>query len=154
MKTSHYPGENTNGNPKNVHLPAAWGSTFALNILLHLKIIFIVLYHFSVHLPSRRWFSIWYNMIWNTINCVWPHFQYPASSWCLLRQTREKPLRATVCFPSSVREFGTLHVLYVISISFVSYSQNRSSVPLMSGVISFVANLISVIISIICLSNE
>ena len=23
---------------------------------------------------------------------------YPASSWFLLRQTREKPLRATVCF--------------------------------------------------------
>ena len=28
-----------------------------------------------------------------------PPRSYPASSWFFLRQTREKPLRATVCFP-------------------------------------------------------
>ena len=155
MKTSRYPGENINENPKNVHLPAAWSSTFVLNILLHLKITFIVLYHFSVHLPSRRWFSIWYNMIWNTTNCVWPHFQYPASSWFLLRQTRKKPLHAIVCF--TIKHARVQHAARdAFDVNFISQLQSKqvkfSSHEWINKFI--IANLISVIISIICSSNE
>ena len=36
-------------------------------------------------------------------------------------------------FPSSMREFGAPQVMHLMSFSFVNYRQNRSSVPLTSG---------------------
>ena len=36
-------------------------------------------------------------------------------------------------FPSSMHEFSTPHMMHLMSISFVNYSQNRSNIPLMSG---------------------
>ena len=38
------------------------------------------------------------NARFNTLLLLCHVADYPASSWFLLRQTREKPLRATVCF--------------------------------------------------------
>ena len=49
-----------------------------------------------------------------------PFNWYPASSWFLLCQTREKPLPATVCFSIEHAWFITPHVIHLMSISFVN----------------------------------
>ena len=80
---------------------------------------------------------------------------YPVSSWFLLRQTREKPLRATVCF--SIEHARVWHAARdafdVNSICQLQSKQvKRSSHEWIKKFI--IANLISVIISINCSPDE
>ena len=80
---------------------------------------------------------------------------YPASSWFLLLQTREKPLRATVCF--SIEHARVRHAARdAFDVNFVCQLQSKQVLHSSHEWInkSIIANLISAIISVICSSDE
>ena len=83
------------------------------------------------------------------------HYPRPASSSFLVRQTREKPLRATVCF--SIEHARVRHAARdAFDVNFICQLQSKQVKRFSHEWINkfIIANLISVIISIICSSDE